>query len=146
LQVRPHFRQPLLKKYLKTQALTESGNIDHTINNRRSWAHEIKGTEPRWLPAWLLHQTAEALVPSRKWKEAADLYSEALSQQDNSDHAIRMILFRGLGFNLWYADDEEGAEKNFLLAVSESKNLDREDLFAAKCFYLLGLLTSSDPA
>ena len=92
-----------------------------------------------------LYHAAGTLIPSRKWKEAGDLYSEALNQQDHSDHTTRMLLFEGLAFSFINGGDYENCQKELLLAIDEGKNLNDGNLSVAKYFGYLAVTYAHDP-
>ena len=131
LQTRPNFQDDLLALYLEGSNLSHAGKLLEAAQHWQAAAAHVDPTTPIWIRPWLLFRAAETFSEGRQWKNADEVYLQALEASASADPALRGQLLRAWAKSYQQRSDWLNAEKYFQQAVAENQKLDPASLVVA---------------
>ena len=122
LTVDPNLRPPLMATLHNCRRLSDSLHYRETRFCWLSMLKSLGSTDPQWLPAFLLWQSAESLGKQRRWPEADRTYSEAVEQSRRAGQQITTHVLEAWAVATWLRGDLTQASEhcNKALAIRET--------------------------
>ncbi|HEX7287584.1 MAG TPA: CHAT domain-containing protein [Candidatus Angelobacter sp.] len=137
--MRPNFSGTTLAEYLEGQELVKKGELREAVKRWRSGAAGARESGPPWLESWFLAKAAELMAKKQQWKEADDLYREAIGGAAPAGPAVAAQLLTEWANTETQRSQWDRAATHFLEAAGEGRKAGKENL-AGDALVNLGLM------
>ena len=143
MKTRPFLSGNLLSSYLEGLKLAQAKKWIEAAEQWRTVAGQMDGSTPLPIRLWLLAQVADAFSQARQWKNADEVYQQALQEAGETHPAINGVLARAWANTYRQRSDWPNAEKYYLQAIAENRKLGSESLTIASIVDDLGMISAS---
>jgi len=140
VQARPNFAGNLLRVYRQGQELANAGKLDEATARWRKAANDHGSSRCSWIGPWLLFHAAQTLADKQRWKESDAFYQGAVERAQSAETRIRVQLQQAWAESFRLQGDGDNAEKHYLLALNESRQLRSDSGFVDRSLTGLGLI------
>ena len=138
IQVRPSLSSTLLAIYREGIELANAGKLSEAADRWRATAAAGQKSQCSLLSPWFLFHAAEAFANARQWKDASDLYQEAIRSAAGSSPEVRAQILQALARAFEQESDWANAEKYQQEALKEIRRANSESLAVAASLNSLG--------
>jgi CHAT domain-containing protein/Tfp pilus assembly protein PilF len=139
-RTRPNFAAAALLAYREATKMAEAGDYHAAVQRWRAGVTDAQRLRFPWVDPWFLRDIAALLVKTQHWKEADNVYEQAVSQSAPSPSAARAQLLLEWGYQLYQRSELERAEECLKQALQDIPDPDTSNL-AADVFQYLSIVT-----